>query len=91
MSAVVRFEIRLGGGGGICCQVVGIAEFVDGEYEYVVLILVEPSFAPSVRAAITATASSAAAAAANATIFRGTGSVRTLCIVPSKACLEKCS
>src|SRR5215217_3663254 len=41
--AVVRLEIRLGGGGGIgrqaVSQLVGIAEFVDGEYEYFVLVL----------------------------------------------------
>src|SRR5215204_259676 len=41
--AVVRLEIRLGGGGGVgrqsVSQLIGIAEFVDGENEYFVLIL----------------------------------------------------
>src|SRR5215203_377400 len=41
---VVRFEIRLGGGGGVgrqaVSQLVGIAEFADGENEYVVLVLI---------------------------------------------------
>ena len=41
--AVVRLEIRLGGGGGVgrqaVSQLVGIAEFVDGENEYFVLVL----------------------------------------------------
>src|SRR5215208_7626801 len=41
--AVVRLEIHLGGGGGVgrqaVSQLVGIAEFVDGENEYFVLVL----------------------------------------------------
>src|SRR5215211_7140323 len=41
--AVVRLEIRLGGGGRVgrqaVSQLVGIAKFVDGDNEYVVLVL----------------------------------------------------